>query len=414
MPETLDATYEQSLRRVDKQKWDYTYRLFQCLIVSKRPLLVEELAELFAIRLNVDEIPRFNASWRPENPEETILSACSTLVAVVNNHGRKIVQFSHFSVGEYLTSDRIAISEHVSHFHILPRPAHTLLARACLSVLLQLDDRVVRDEDQTDRFPLVSYAARYWVDHAQFDDVTSEIQHGMECLFDRDKPHFTMWLTLCDIDTRPGDGATFDLFAPYSKSPASPLYYAALCGFQDLVEHLMDSRPQDVNLDGGYYVRPLVAALAGEHFQTARLLCERGADPNVRGVYGRNPLHAAAFSGNFNEVRILIEYGPTNIDVRDRVGWTPLLWVSKSPNFKDGSVLRSLLDYGADINLPNQIGWTPLHLASFNGALVVVRLLLEYRADILAKDNRGKTALQVAAWRRHDKIVKLLREYGAK
>ncbi|KAI0264283.1 ankyrin repeat-containing domain protein [Russula aff. rugulosa BPL654] len=85
-----------------------------------------------------------------------------------------------------------------------------------------------------------------------------------------------------------------------------------------------------------------------------------------------------------------------DVNVRDRVGWTPLLWASRSPHFKDGSVLRLLLEHGADINLQNQIGWTPLHLASFNGALEVVQLLVEHGADVEAKDKKGKTALQVA------------------
>ena len=52
----------------------------------------------------------------------------------------------------------------------------------------------------------------------------------MEYLFDASKPHFN---------------------------------YAALCGFHDLVDYLITKHPQDVNADGGYYVRPLVAALAG-------------------------------------------------------------------------------------------------------------------------------------------------------
>jgi hypothetical protein len=51
-------------------------------------------------------------------------------------------QFSHFSVKEYLTSERLAqAEEHLSYYHILPEPAHTVLARASLSVLLQLDDK---------------------------------------------------------------------------------------------------------------------------------------------------------------------------------------------------------------------------------------------------------------------------------
>jgi hypothetical protein len=240
----LDGTYEQTLRMIDKQKRDFAYRLFQCLVVSKRSLRVEELAELFSIQPNAGTIPTFDASWRPEDPEEFVLSACSSLVAVVNVYGRKTVQFSHFSVREYLISDRIAISEQVSRFHVLPRLAHTLLARACLSVLLQLDDRVARDNIRD--FPLALYSAEHWVDHAQFEDVSSDIQHGMECLFDKDKPHFAAWLWLYNID-KPFSIAAFH---PARRYPV-PLYYAALCGFRDITEHLLNVHPQDVNARGG-------------------------------------------------------------------------------------------------------------------------------------------------------------------
>jgi len=173
-----------------------------------------------------------------------------------------------------------------------------------------------------------------------------------------------------------------------------------------------------VNANGGYYVRPLVAALAGEHFQTADLLRHNGADLDVRGgLYGMNPLHAAAYSGNFEVVRILIEYDHAdNINAREKDGWTPLFWASTGHFFKDGSeaVLRLLLEHGADINAQDKKGWTPLYVASINGALEVVRLLLEHGADVEAKDNDGKTALQEAAWRRRGEIMKLLREHGAK
>jgi hypothetical protein len=38
------------------------------------------------------------------------------------------------------------------------------------------------------------------------------------------------------------------------KSPAAPLYYAALCGFYDLVEHLIFNYPKDVNVDGAIII----------------------------------------------------------------------------------------------------------------------------------------------------------------
>ena len=60
-----------------------------------------------------------------------------------------VVQFSHFSVKEYLTSARLAASsQDVSRYHIALNPAHTILAQACMSVLLQLGDHDKRGEDE--------------------------------------------------------------------------------------------------------------------------------------------------------------------------------------------------------------------------------------------------------------------------
>jgi hypothetical protein len=325
----------------------------------------------------------------------------------------RIVQFSHFSVKEFLTSSRLATAGgEVSNYHIDSEPAHTILAQACLGVLLQI--QVDIDRHTSEDHSLARYAAEHWTTHAKFGEESSRLQKGIENLFDLDKPHFEAWLTMYDIDTDPPIYSIFYQFTADRNSPATPLYYAALCGFHDLVEHLITKNPQDVNADGGYYMRPLIAALAREHFQTADLLRHNGADTDVRGQNGRNPLHAAAFSGNSEVVRILIEYNPADINARDENGSTPLHWASNGRYFKDGSVLRLLLQHGADINVQSQIGRTPLHWASFNGMLEVVRLLLEHGADVEAKNNNGKTALQEAADRGHDEVVELLREYGAK
>jgi len=376
-----------------------------------------ELAEVLAVDFDDAEgIPRLNPHWRWEEQELALLSACSSLIAIVDevDYSRardrvRVVQFSHFSVKEFLTSPRLATaSGEVSNYHIDLEPAHTILAQACLGILLQIQDDVegCRPEDH----PLVEYAAEHWTTHAQFGAVSSRLHKGMVDLFDANKPHFKVWLTQWNIDTRPNPDATFHWFvSDGGKFPAAPLYYAALCGFHDLVEHLITKHPQDMNADGGYYVRPLVAALAREHFQTADLLRRNGAGLDVRGLYGMNPLHAAAYSGNFEVIRILIEYDPADINARDKDGWTPLHVASGGRYFKDGSALRLLLEHGADINAQSQAGKTPLHVASFSGALEVVRMLLEHGADVEAKNKYGDTALQEAADRGHDKVVQLLR-----
>ena len=82
LPTTLDETYERALEGIPKEKRQHAHRLFQCLVVAIRPL-VEELLELFAIEFDGDAGPSLKEWWRPESAEDAVLSACSTLIAVV-------------------------------------------------------------------------------------------------------------------------------------------------------------------------------------------------------------------------------------------------------------------------------------------------------------------------------------------
>src|SRR5882672_5625469 len=52
LPKTLDETYGRTLLGIDEEKREYALRLFRCLVVSIRPLRVEELAEILAIQFD--------------------------------------------------------------------------------------------------------------------------------------------------------------------------------------------------------------------------------------------------------------------------------------------------------------------------------------------------------------------------
>jgi hypothetical protein len=172
LPETLDGTYERTLEEIDEQNWEYAYRLFQCVAAASRPLHVEELAEFLAFDFEAGSTPTFLADWRPEDPAHTVLSMCSSLLAIVKVHdGAPVVQFAHFSVKEYLTSARLSkATGSICRFHVSMTPAHTIVAQACLGVLLCLDENIT--QDSLENFPLAEYAAKHWVGHTQFENVS--------------------------------------------------------------------------------------------------------------------------------------------------------------------------------------------------------------------------------------------------
>src|SRR5712691_5774812 len=107
LPESLDETYERILQEIPKSNRAHAHRLLQCLTVAVRPLRVEELAEVLAVDFDATGgIPRLNEDLRWEDQEQAVLSACSSLIAVVWEYDSRVVQFSHFSVKEFLTSPR--------------------------------------------------------------------------------------------------------------------------------------------------------------------------------------------------------------------------------------------------------------------------------------------------------------------
>ncbi|KAF8486727.1 hypothetical protein F5888DRAFT_1624592 [Russula emetica] len=423
LPESLDETYERVLREIKKPNRDHARRLLQCLVVAIRPLRVEELAEVLAIDFNDAEgIPKLNPSWRWEDQERALLTSCSSLIAIVDTGRSRVVQFSHFSVKEYLTSERLATSnQDVSRYHITFETAHTILAQACVSVLLRLDDDDEQDEDDQNA-PLAVYGAEYWVRHAQFEDVVSRIK-GTEDLFDLDKPYFAAWRRLYNIDIKPPDGSVFLQFGSYSECGAKiPLYYAALCGFANLVEQLIAKHPQHVNAIDGYYRTPAVAALAGRHFQVAQVLHRNESSVDPRGFWESTPLHSAAYYGDLEMVQVLLDYG-ADVNSKNRGRSTPLDYASLNGHRDDARVAQLLIAHRADPKTQGVKGNTPLHYASEYGRIEIVRLLIEHGANVEVKNDYGKTPLDFAsgeyAWNvasgeQREEIIKLLSEHLAK
>ena len=414
LPESLDETYERVLREIKKPSRDHARRLLQCLVVAIRPLRVEELAEVLAVDFeDGSEIPKLKPNWRWEDQEQALLTSCSSLITIVDTDGSRVVQFSHFSVKEFLTSARLATSSQGdSRYHIVLNPAHMIMAQSCLSILLQ-QDNFIKDKSAEKRSPLAGYAAEYWVRHAQFEDVASRIK-GMEYLFDADKPYFSAWCQLYDIDSNPSGSIFYQFTTP--KSDANPLYYAAMCRFSNLMEQLIVKHPGHVKAIGGYYMTPAVAALAGRHFQLAQVLHRNGSSVDLRGHVGKSPLHAATHGGDFEMVQVLLDYG-LDANTQDSLGSTPLNFALEyRSNTIDPRVVRLLLDHGANPNILARIqqGNTPLHRASRSGRIEIVRLLVEHGASVEAQDDAGMTPLDVASGEQREEIIKLLLEHHVK
>jgi ankyrin repeat protein len=409
LPTTLDETYERALREIPKEKRQHAHRLFQCLVVAIRPLRVEELAGLFAIEFDADAEPNLKEDWRPENAEDAVLSTCSTLIAVIENKGSKIVQFSHFSVKEYLTSDRLRTSEMgiIRPYHIPLDAAHTILARACLTMLLHLDENA--DRKRLETFPLAFYAAQHWVDHAKYDHVASRIQDGIEQLFHPRKPHLAAWTWMHDVDSNTVQETIDDLEERPTRPEGTALYYAVLCGFSGLADYLIITHGENVNAKCGYRGTLLHVASQKGHLDAARLLLALGSDVNTTNKHKRTPLCSAYDGGHLDVMRLLLMHG-AKVDVR--YDFAGLLLHDASYRGR-ADVVHLLLQYKADVNARNSQKEAPLHYASKRGKTRVVLLLLEHGALVNAQSKSHSTPLYRASEYGYLKIVQILLGHGA-
>ena len=409
LPESLDKTYERIVMEINRANQVHAYRMLQCLAAAIRPLSIAELAELLAFDFNVAKggIPKLNSDWRWEDHEEAVLSTCSSLITVIPSHGSPIVQFSHFSVKEYLMSDRLATSTRdISQYHIALEDAHTVLAQASLGVLLR-DPNVT---DSADRALLAQYAAEHWVTHAQVKNVASRVRDGMDRLFDPNKPYFEAWVQLYDADRY-----TLGKDTSSQEPGARQVYYAALCGFHKVVDHLILTHPWCASVSGGRSGSALHAASFAGHLRVVRLLLRRGVHVDIQDYAGDGPLRSASRSGHCDVVQYLVDNG-ADVNLKGEGQNTPLNWAAHGGHV---DVVRVLLAHSADVQTEDHHGRTPLHDAIWGDDPKgdyprVVRLLLENGANVNARDIHQRTPLHLVPMRPTKlEVLRILLEHGA-
>jgi ankyrin repeat protein len=424
LPETLDETYERTLREINKADWEFAHRIFQFVAVAVRPLGVEELAELLAFDFEAGPIPKFHEDWRLDDPMQAVLSICPSFLAVVDEKTvlaeRKVVQFSHFSVKEFLTSARLAKAMDIilRRYHISETPAHTLAAQACLGYLLHVDKGVTRTSLQNPYF--AEYSAGHWVRHVRFEDVSRNVEDGLKELFDPSKPHLAVCIWLLDPHI-----FSWNRYNPWDRpqrpSPlrGTPLHYAALWDLHSIVELLINEHSQNVNSqDFTGSATPLHLASNGGHMNIARRLLECGADVKAQNEDKETPLHMASKRGQLEVARVLIEHD-ADVSAQDKDGRTPIHLASQAGK---PEVACLLIEHGADVSAQDEGGQTPLHMVPLWNPFLfgltssppkVARMLIEHGADVSAQDRDRQTPLHLALQSGKPHIARMLIEHGA-
>jgi hypothetical protein len=135
-----------------------------------------------------------------------------------------------------------------------------------------------------------------------------------------------------------------------------------------------------------------------------------GGDRSLQGTYQTALLViAAARDGSLVRLRALISAG-ADINVKDSEGWTPLMVAALKGHAK---TVVLLLSHGAHVETKNNSGWTALRFASSVGDTEMMTLLIGYGADVNSRDDNRQTILMQAAEEGNISSVRELLEAGA-
>ena len=178
----------------------------------------------------------------------------------------------------------------------------------------------------------------------------------------------------------------------------SPLLYAARDGRLESAR-ILAAAGADVNQADPNGITPLLMAITNNHMDVARFTIEHGAEINVADWYHRTPLWAAVEARNMDvDNAEPFENGVDREPVLDLI--KVLLDRGADPNTRTKEtppIRRQMLRVTGSLSWVDFTGQTPFLTASLSGDVTVMRLLLDYGADPAIRTVGGTTALMAAA-----------------
>lgn len=197
---------------------------------------------------------------------------------------------------------------------------------------------------------------------------------------------------------------------------------------RDMVDRLIKAGA-DVKIANRYGVTALYLACVNGSAPMIEKLLSAGADPNSATSEGETALMTVARTGNAEAAKVLIAHGA---DVNSKEQWrqqTPLMWAVAECH---PDVAQELIAHGADVNA-QQVTWhwerqvtkeprekwmplgglTPLHFAARQGCLGGVEALLQAGAQINVTNPNGFSPLLLAIVNAHYDVAAYLVDHGA-
>lgn len=341
---------------------------------------MSELAELISIE---PEDTSLDFSAVATDPQD-ILDVCGSLVQnIIDSEGKQYVVLSHYSVAEYLVSERIREST-VADFYLDKRESQLEIARTCVHYLGLEDfanpcNNVEELNFRKTNYKALCYVAFQW--HRQVSSCTvKEIFPYLNWFLMANNPalrgRFMSWQQVVAGDLHDW------------MVDMSPLYYAAEYGLHDIAQLLLHTGHDPSALFGTSGNSPLHVAVLCNDITMVRLLLDAKADIEVQSKYKMmRPLHYASEAGLVEVMEELLCQG-ANIESKTHTGTTPLYRAARGGSLQ---AVDFLLSHGAYVHAKTWDCWTPLHEAGELNRTSIYERLVQAGADPKAEAISGLT-----------------------
>ena len=216
------------LCNIDQYSIEDARRMLTLLCFASRPLTVPELID--GIAVETTEPARFNKDRRFQDYND-INEICPgfTNLNVVAADELPTVQIAHFSVQEYLVSDRIR-RQKATIFGLTSDIAHEEITQICLIYLLEPNlSSPELGPDIQEEYPLAKFAAKCWYDHYKSTATPAPKSDNLISRLFQHKESFKTWIELHDMD----------------EPEAKPVYYASLLGLGQALHELLNTKHQE-------------------------------------------------------------------------------------------------------------------------------------------------------------------------